>query len=149
MITISKILGVATDPNIQARLHNLDHLGTLEYLIVERNDTLRRRLRGVTDKNTELIIALNRDEKLTDGSILFLDDSMAIVVRMTDERWLGIIPVDLNAALETGYFVGNLHWRVRFENGVILVAIEGLIDHYQSRLEPLLAQRKIKLTEHA
>jgi len=149
MITITKILGVATEPNIRSRLHDLDHLGAVEYLTIERNDTLRRRLRGVTDRNTELIIALNRDDKLTDGSVLLLEDTMAIIVRMTDERWLCIVPTNLDAALETGYFVGNLHWRVRFETGVILVAIEGLINHYQSRLEPLLAQGKIKLSEHA
>lgn len=56
-----------------------------------------------------------------------LDENRAIVVRLSEERWLRLVPRDSDAALEAGYFfVGNLHWRVRFEPGVIAIALEVL-----------------------
>ena len=42
------------------------------------------------------------------------------------------------AALELGYFAGNLHWRVRFEGERLLVALEGPEEDYLSRLKPFL-----------
>ena len=101
----------------------------------------------MTDKGTEVVVALDRSEQLADGAVLSLESDRAIVVRMTEERWLRITPRDLDCALETGYFAGNLHWRVRFEPGAILVAIEGptalhgaIVDsHHDHRLAMALA----------
>jgi urease accessory protein len=63
---------------------------------------------------------------------------------MADQRWLPLEAPDETAALELGYFCGNLHWRVRFEKKRILVAMEGPQDSYLARLEPLLARGKAR-----
>ncbi len=65
-----------------------------------------------------------------------VEDDQAIVVRLTEERWLGLVPGDAAAALELGYFAGNLHWRVRFDGAKILIALEGPEEDYLVRLEP-------------
>ena len=148
METIIRLVGVASEPSIAERLHDLEHLGRVEILTVDRDDTLRRRLRGKTNKGTEVIIALDRTEQLTDGAVLVLEDERAIVARMTDERWLRISPRDLDAAMETGYFVGNLHWRIRFEPGALLVALEGPVERYTSRLVHLTMQGRIRISGH-
>ena len=145
MITITKILGMASDAAVAGKLHDLEHHGRVERLIVERGDTLRRRLRGTTDKGTEVAIALDRKEQLADGSVLVLDRDRAIVVRMSEERWLRIVPCNTDAALEAGYAIGNLHWRVRFEAGAILVALEGPREHYVARLEHLVHGGRIRI----
>ena len=61
----------------------------------------------ITNQGTDVAIALDQGQSLVDGAVLFLDDVRAIVVRLTEQEWLRIIPRDLDAALETGYCIGN------------------------------------------
>jgi urease accessory protein len=145
MITVTRILGTASDPTLADRLHRLEHLGRLELLVLDRGDILRRRLRGKTNRGTDIAIALDREQALADGAVLVLDDGQAIVVRASEERWLRILPRDVDAALEAGYFIGNLHWRVRFEPNGVLVALEGPVEHYVSRLRPLIDRGQIRI----
>jgi urease accessory protein len=60
MLTVTKIVGPATEPSLAAKLHRLEHAHCVETLLVERDDTLRRRLRAKTDKGTDIAIALAR-----------------------------------------------------------------------------------------
>ena len=60
MITITQILGTASDPSLADRLHHLEHDDRVETLVVGEEDSLRRRLRGKTDKGTDVAIALER-----------------------------------------------------------------------------------------
>ena len=147
MITVTGILGTASEPAIARRLHDLEHEDRVEVLFVERNDTLRRRLRGRTDKGTDIAIALDRSDQLSDGAVLLLNASRAIVVRMSEQRWLRIKPANPDAALEAGYCAGNHHWRVRFEPGALLVALDGPAEHYITRLQPLLAANRIEVAD--
>jgi urease accessory protein len=143
MPTYTKVIGTISQADIAERIHDLAHAGGLEILEIDRENTLRRRLRGTTDRGTDVIVALDRSEQLSDGAVLSLDADRVVVVRMTQERWLRLEPRDADAALEAGYFAGNLHWRVRFEPGALLVALEGPAEHYLERLSPLLGAGKI------
>ncbi len=145
MITVTRILGTASEPALAERLHRLEHEDRVELLVIDRDDTPRRRLRGKTDKGTEIAIALARSDRLVDGAVLLLDEARAVVLRVTQERWLRIAPRDADAALEAGYCAGNHHWRVRFEPGALLVATQGPVEHYLARLEPLLSTSKIEV----
>lgn len=148
MITVTKILGTASEPSLADKLHQFAHENRIELLVIDRDDTLRRRLRAKTDKGTDIAIALERGDQLVDGAVLVLDDTRAIVLRVTQERWLRIEARDSDAALEAGYCAGNNHWRVDFEPGALLVAMQGPPEHYLSRLDPLLATHKIRVTGH-
>ena len=143
MPAFTRVLGTLSQEDMAERIHALSHAGAVEVLTLSREDTLRRRLRGVTDRGTEVMVALDRGDKLTDGAVLSLDPDKAVVVRMSEERWLRLEPRDLDAAVETGYFAGNLHWRVRFDSGALLVAMEGPPEHYLERLQPLTASGKV------
>lgn len=145
MITVTRILGTASEPSLADKLHRLEHKNSVELLVVDRDDTLRRRLRGKTDKGTDIAIALERGDPLVDGAVLLLDDARAVVLRVTQEHWLRIKPRDSDAALEAGYCAGNNHWRVRFELGALLVAMQGPAEHYVCRLDPLLRTGKIEV----
>ena len=137
-LRIHRVVGNVHDAELAERVHRLDHEGLVEYLTLERNDVHRRRLRARTDRDTECLIALPRDQTLADGAVLTLDEARAIVVRLEVERWLTFAPRDEAAALELGYFAGNLHWRVRFEGARLLIALEGPEQDYLARLAPLL-----------
>lgn len=137
MITITGILGTASDPSLADRLHHLEHDDRVEILVVGDEDTSRRRLRGKTDKGTDVAIALERSGELVDGAVLLLEETRAIVLRKAEERWLRLTPRDADAALEAGYCAGNHHWKVRFEPGALLIATQGPAEHYVARLEHL------------
>ncbi len=142
-LTITGILGYADDSLFHDRMHDLEHRGNVEYLELEREDCQRHRLRCTTDCGTDCRIALPRDQHLTDGAILALDAERAIVVRMKEEVWIRCRPRDVSAALELGYFSGNLHWRVRFEGEHLLIAQQGLRHRYIDRLQPFLDDGRV------
>ncbi|MGE3527791.1 MAG: urease accessory protein UreE [Methyloceanibacter sp.] len=143
MMTVTAIVGTASDPSLADRLHHLEHVGRVETLLIGEEDTARRRLRGTTDKGTDLAIALAAGERLTDGAVLFIDATRAIVLRTAAPRWLRLTPRDADAALEAGYCAGNHHWKVRFEPGAILIATQGPAEHYVHHLEPLVSSGRI------
>jgi len=143
MMTVTAIVGTASDPSLAERLHHLEHEGRVETLVIGEEDAARRRLRGTTDKGTDIAIALTSSHRLTDGAVLFIDASRAIVLRTAEPRWLRLIPRDADAALEAGYCAGNHHWKVRFEPGALLIATQGPAEHYVDRLEPLVRSGRI------
>ena len=136
---LENILGYASEPDFADALHHLGHHGQVEYLTIAPDDTARRRFRLVTDRGTDCAVMLGRDQQLSDGAILKLDEAGAIVIRLNARTWLTLDAPDKAKALALGYFAGNLHWKVRFEDGLIHIALEGPKQTYLSRLEPLLA----------
>ena len=87
-----------------------------------------------TDAGTDCAITLSRDEHLENGSVLLLEADRAIVVRMRETEWLNLEPKDMASAIELGYFVGNLHWRVKFDGPILKVALDGAKQSYMDRL---------------
>jgi urease accessory protein len=143
MITITAIVGTASDPSLAEKLHRLEHDDKVEILLVGEEDASRRRLRGTTDKGTDVAIALAREDRLVDGAVLLIDETRAIVLRRALQRWLRITPRDGDAALEAGYCAGNHHWKVRFEPGALLIATQGPAEHYVDRLAHLVTSGRI------
>ena len=142
MQTLTHIVGYATDHDIAHRLHDLVHDGAVHYITLKKQDTLRHRLRAVTDRGEDVAIALPRSEQLANGAVLLLESGRAIVVRMEAEQWLALRAKDTAAALEIGYFAGNMHWKVQFDRDAIRIAVEGPAQDYLDRLHHLLASGK-------
>ena len=147
MLRLTRIIGIATEPAIAERLHALDHDGRVETIALDAADTARKRLRVATDKGTDCAIALARSERLVNGAVLLLEPARAVVVRMRETTWLALGPRDLAAALELGYFCGNLHWRVRFEDAVLKVALDGPRASYMARLAQHLEDGRARLVD--
>lgn len=147
MLKLQGIVGHADDAAIAAKLRELRHHGGVEYLVLAPADTKRKRLRLTTDAGTDCAVALARDEELGDGAVLFLDDERAVVVRLDELRWLTVEPTGPAAALELGYFVGNLHWRVKFDGARLKIAIEGEEGFYRDRLVPMVEKRLARIVD--
>jgi urease accessory protein len=139
VLRLTQVLGNAAEPALAARLHELAHRGAVETITLRAEDVARRRLRVVTDRGTEGAIVLGRSERLDDGAVLLLEAERAVVVQLESPRWLGLRPRDVAAALELGYLAGNMHWKVRFESGAILIRTEGNPADYRARVGDLLA----------
>jgi urease accessory protein len=143
MLRIERVLGSRLEPGLCEELHRLEHRGAVDVVTVPVADLPRRRLLITTRSGEELAIALPRDQKLFDGAVLLLDEVRAIVVRAAGERWLRLEPRAIEDAIELGYHVGNLHWRVRFDGKVLLVGLEGRPEDYLARLEGLLESGRV------
>lgn len=135
---VDRIVAWRDDPDIAGMLHRLDHDGGLEILIIAEADLGRRRFQATTENGRPVQVALPRSERLADGAILHLQEQLALVVRVGAPDWLDLEPVDNAAALELGYAAGNLHWRVKFSEGRVQVALDsGDVESYLARLAPL------------
>lgn len=145
MLKLQSIVGAATDAAIADRLHDLDHDGRVEYVTLSQEDTHRHRLRAVTDSGTECAIVLDRASHLFNGAVLLLDPARAVVVRMRETEWLTLAPRDAAAALEIGYFAGNMHWAVRFEGELLRVALQGPLETYVERIDAFVADGRVRI----
>ncbi|MEO8040820.1 MAG: urease accessory protein UreE [Betaproteobacteria bacterium] len=145
MLRLTQVLGTASEPHLAARLHDLAHRGAVEYVTLRREDTSRRRLHVFTDRGTEGAIILDRSERLANGAVLLLDEHRAVVVRLEEAPWLALETRDSAAALELGYFCGNMHWKVRFVGEYLHISLQGPRADYLERLAHLLADGRISV----
>jgi len=143
MLRLEHIVGLATEPEIAEALHDLGHHGAVEYLTLSEADTQRHRIRALTDRGTECAIALPRHQHLANGAVLVLEKDRAIVVRMLEPQWLTLQPRDTPAALELGYFAGNMHWKVAFDGPRLRIALQGPAETYLERLDHLLQDGRV------
>jgi urease accessory protein len=143
LLVLNEIIGQAGDPDISSRLHELDHLGKVEYITLSNEDALRHRVRVVTDHGTECAVVLRRSARIADGAVLLLDPERAIVARLAERSWLSLAPRDIAAALELGYQAGNSHWTVRFDGPVVRIALEGPERNYLDRLTSFLSDHRV------
>jgi urease accessory protein len=143
MLRLNRILGQASDPEFFDRMHHLQHDGRVERIVIGAEDAARHRLRVLTDAGTECAVSLPRDQRLANGSILLLEPERAIIVTMREEEVLRLVPTDAAAALELGYFAGNMHWAVRFQGSELHILLHGPAEAYLDRLDPLLAGGRI------
>jgi len=144
MLRLTTILGNAADLSMSERLHRLAHRGRVEYVTLGRDDMQRRRLRVATDKGRECAIALERSSQLFNGAVLQLESDWAIVVRFDEVPWLSLAPTDMAAAVELGYFAGNMHWKVKFDGPVLKIALDGPEQEYLDRLVPLMSGGRVR-----
>jgi urease accessory protein len=145
-IVIEAILGSRGDPVLAERLHDISHHGVVETLFVEPVDLPRRRFHSHTDRGTACFLALPRSAQLFDGAILLVEDKRAIILRVGQQNWLRLRPSD-SGGLELGYLAGNLHWKVRFEDGCLLVALDHPVEQYLARLADLQSAGKVSVVE--
>jgi urease accessory protein len=146
VLLIDRIIGSRLDPALSERLHDLEHHDAVDQLIISPADVARRRFRATTKRGADLAIALPREQQLFDGAVLLLDDRRALVVRLDEQRWLRLEPSAIADAIELGFRAGNLHWRVKFEAGALLVALEAPEEEYLRRLDGLLATHRVSHT---
>lgn len=145
-LRINHVLGSRLEPAFSERIHRLEHHNAVDVVQLSVADLEQHQLTATTRRGQELAIALPRHQRLFDGAVLLIDDIHAIVVHATNRRWLRLEPRSISDAIELGYHVGNLHWRVRFEGEVLFVAIEGRPENYAVRLGELIWSRRVAMS---
>jgi urease accessory protein len=146
-LLLERVVGSVSEPHIARALHRVKHEAGVEYLSLSPEDTQRHRLRVKTDRGTDCAIALPRDQHLHDGAVLLLESHRAVVVRMQSTAWLQLKPRDVAAALELGYFAGNMHWKVEFENEKLRVAVQSGTLFYLDRLAAFFRDGRVECVD--
>ncbi len=144
MIQIQNVVGYSHDSKLSNILHDLSHQNKVEYIVLDHANLQRRRFRAQTDKGTDCAVSISRDNKLSNGAVLLLEKDRAIVVKTSEDRWLSLQPTDVSAAIELGYFAGNMHWRVKFAKDRLDIALENPKKIYLERLQDFFTQKKVK-----
>jgi urease accessory protein len=147
MLRVEKIVGDTSNPATFDLIHDLEHHGVVETITLSTDDLNRHRLMARTNQGNDVAIAIPRDSKLSDGAVLYLDDSRAVIVRAAQQKWLRLSPKSASDAVELGYSAGNLHWRVRFEGADLLVAQTGPAEAYLSRIPELISSGRVSVSE--
>jgi urease accessory protein len=143
---INHILGSRLEPVFSGKISRLQHQNAVDEVELSGTELDRFEFLATTRGGQELAIALPRHQRLFDGAVLLLDDVRAIVVRTAGQRWLRLEPRSIGDAIELGYQIGNLGWRVRFEGEVLFVAIEGRVENYVVRLGELFWSRRVGMS---
>lgn len=138
MLRLHGILGGEKDPRYRDQLHHLEHHDGIELLFVPPSEAGRKRFRLLTDRGTDCAISIDRDQELTDGALLYIDPSRAIVARFGAQAVWRLRPANTAAALKLGWNAGNLHWRVRFEEDCIVILLDGPPADYRARIAHLM-----------
>lgn len=140
MLRLHGVLGHERDRCYHDRIHALEHRGGIEFLFVPPDEATRKRFRLTTDRGTDCAVSLDRDDALTDGALLFIDDDRAVIARFGEQAVWRLKPRDATAALKLGWNAGNLHWRVRFEGQSLVVLLDAPKTEYEARIAPLIAE---------
>jgi urease accessory protein len=146
MLRIGHIIGSRLEPAYSEKLHRLELRNAVDELRLPPDDLDRQELTATTRGGRDVAIVLPRHERLFDGAVLLLDDDSAVVVRAAGQRWLRLQPRSISDAIELGYQVGNLGWRVRFEGDVLFVAMQGRAENYVVRLGELIWSRRVGIS---
>ena len=144
MLHINGIIGNRNDPAFREKVHELEHKGFVDFLVLSHTDMARHRLRAVTEKGTECAVALPRSEHLSNGAVLHFEENLAVIVQMKDVQWLTLKPRDIGAALELGHRTGNLHWKAEFRDECLRVALNGSVQSYLDRIEDLIRDGRVE-----
>lgn len=142
---LSNIVGHESDERCAAALHELRHMGRVEYLHVTSTDLERRRFRVTSDQGVDYAIALSRDDSLVDGAVLSLDGNAAVVVRAGAPRALRFRARTLPAAMRIGFLAGHLHWKSILEGDTLEVRLEGAESDYMDRVQDLVDTGAVEL----
>jgi urease accessory protein len=147
ILLLERVIGLASEPHVARDLHRIEHQAGVEYIFLSVEDTQRHRLRVKTDRGTDCAIALSRDQHLQDGAVLLLERDRAVVVRMQNAAWLQLKPRDIAAALELGYFAGNMHWKVEFDQERLRVAVQSGTLFYLDRLAAFFRDGRVECVD--
>jgi urease accessory protein len=126
----------------QAEKENRD----IEIVFLQSDDLVKRIQLVKTNRGRELGIRLNKQKDLTDGDVLYLDDQIMIVVEVLPDHVLVIRPQTIKQTGEIAYQLGNRHVPAQFEEDMILIQYDYLIEDLLKKLDiPFIQEhRKVK-----
>lgn len=118
---------------------NVEEISTagrhIERVNLSSDDLVKRIQRVTTDHGKEVGIRLKEPKDLIDGDILYMDDRNMIVISVTSDDLLVIHPTSIKQMGEIAHQLGNRHLPAQFEDKVMLVQYDYLVEELLKQLE--------------
>lgn len=118
---------------------NVEEISTagrhIERVYLSSDDLVKRIQRVTTDHGKEVGIRLKEPKDLIDGDILYMDDRNMIVICVTSDDLLVIHPTSIKQMGEIAHQLGNRHLPAQFEDKVMLVQYDYLVEELLKQLE--------------
>jgi urease accessory protein len=118
---------------------NVEEISTagrhIERVYLSSDDLVKRIQRVTTDHGKEVGIHLKEPKDLIDGDILYMDDRNMIVISVTSDDLLVIHPTSIKQMGEIAHQLGNRHLPAQFEDKVMLVQYDYLVEELLKQLE--------------
>ena len=147
MHKLVEVVGHRSDDDVHDRLHDLEHRGLVVRLVLPTAELGRRRFKVTGSDGREYGVALDREAALRDGSVLRLDGDGAVVVEVEEPATLTVRATSLEGALQLGWHAGHLHWRVRMEDDLLVVLLDGPVEDHLARIRPWLDRGAVEVVE--
>ena len=119
----------------------------IETVYIESDHLVKRVQRVVTDHGKELGIRLKENRELTDGDVLFMDESNMIVVQVVADDILTIQPINIQQMGEIAHQLGNRHLPAQFEGEDMLVQYDYLVEELLQQLDIPYKREKRKVKQ--
>ena len=129
MERIDGIVGnVHADDDLAALRDEHEARGTLERVVIDADNRRRSRFRATTDAGTDVGVVVDK-AAVAVGDVLLVEDDRMIVVAFEPRDALAVsLPSAtdeaLEAAVELGHRIGNQHWDLAVDDGVVYVPLE-------------------------
>ncbi|NUC72350.1 urease accessory protein UreE [Haloterrigena sp. SYSU A558-1] len=129
MERIDGIVGnVHADDELAALRAEHEERGTLERVVIDADNRRRSRFRATTDAGTDVGVIVDT-AAVSAGDVLLVEADRMIVVAFEPRDALAVSLPDatdeaLAAAVELGHRIGNQHWDLAVEDGVVYVPLE-------------------------
>jgi urease accessory protein len=118
---------------------NVDEISSagrhIERVYLSSDDLVKRIQRVTTDHGKEVGIRLVEPKDLVDGDILYMDERNMIVVSVTSDDLLVLRPLSIKQMGEIAHQLGNRHLPAQFEDEVMLVQYDYLVEELLVQLE--------------
>ena len=135
-----------TKENREKLIHKLEHEEAVDTIRLNADDLSRRRFTSETTFGKTVGISLPRSLKLFDGAVLEISKRYCLMVKVEPENWLRLEVQSADVALRLGYFAGNLHWAVKFDQNSLSVAISGNVNSYLDRINNVFTDCEVKIS---
>lgn len=119
----------------------------VEYIYLESDQLVKRIQRMKTDHGNEVGIRLGKNEELTDGDVLYMDEKNMIVISVKKDDVLVINPVNIQQMGEIAHQLGNRHIPAQFDGGEMYVQYDYLIEELLEELSVPHTREKRKVAE--
>jgi urease accessory protein len=119
----------------------------VETVYLRSDDLVKRIQRVTTDHGREIGIRLKETKDLTEGDLLYLDERIAIVVRVQEDDLLVIRPRNLKQMGEIAHQLGNRHLPAQFEGEEMWVQYDRLVEDLLQQLDIPYERAKRKVRQ--
>ncbi|MDR7080151.1 urease accessory protein [Neobacillus niacini] len=119
----------------------------IEKVYLESDHLVKRIQRVTTDHGREIGIRLKDPRDLVAGDVLYMDEKNMIVIDVVADDLLVIIPRSINEMGTIAHQLGNRHLPAQFENDMMMVQYDYLVEELLNELEIPYQREKRKVKQ--